>query len=282
MKSFSRFNLSRLVTLGVLSAASLSVAQAGLIVNLGTLDLELGPDAHTTRELDLANTGDKPAEVSVFAADWTQDENGAVDAVDPSTSKAPDSATGWIGVSPQRFTLKAGEKKVVTVSLATPKNAAAMPLKEYRSMVFSETSDTQSAPSSAPGRELRVRMISRIGTKIFLRNPQGPANLDCAVTKIEEGKRDGKRGLEIRAANRGNLHIQSDASKVAFRNTDGATVETLAVPPFSILPGHERIVFVELPEPGKSKLEPGKQYNALAVIDYGGSDLVAGELELTY
>jgi hypothetical protein len=75
------------------------------------------------------------------------------------------------------------------------------------------------------------------------------------------------------------VHIQSDASKIALRDQAGATVETLPISPFSILPGHERTVFVELPEPGTSKLEKGKTYNALAVIDYGGSDLVAGELE---
>src|SRR5439155_5592595 len=127
------------------------VAHGGIIVNLGTLDIELGPDGRTTRELEIANTEEKPAEVSVFAADWKQDENGAVEAVDPSTEKSPDSATGWIGVNPQRFVLKKGEKKIVTVSLATPKDAALMPLKEYRSMVFAETSDTK-AQSAAPGR----------------------------------------------------------------------------------------------------------------------------------
>jgi hypothetical protein len=97
-----------------------------------------------------------------------------------------------------------------------------------------------------------------------------------------EAARDGKQGLEIHASNRGNVHIQSDASKVAFRNQAGATIETVPISPFSVLPGHQRTVFVELPEAGKSKLEKGKKYSALAVIDYGGNDLVAGELEFTF
>jgi P pilus assembly chaperone PapD len=278
MKSFSRRWLSGPVTLGVLSAAFLCVAHAGVIVDLGTLDLELGPDGRITRQLEVTNTDDKPAAISVFVADWKQDENGAVEAVDPSTAKSPESATGWIGVSPQRFVLGKREKKIVTVSFVMPKYAALMPLKEYRSMVFTETSDTQSQ-TTAPGRELRIRVIGRIGTKIFIRNPQGLAKLDCEVTKVAEATREGKRGLEIHTSNRGNVHIQSDASKIALRDQAGATVETLPISPFSILPGHERTVFVELPEPGTSKLEKGKTYNALAVIDYGGSDLVAGELE---
>lgn len=275
MKNFSRFWLCGL---NVLFAAFSPIAHAGIIVNLGTLDLELGPDGRTTRQLEIANTEDKTAEISVFVADWTQDENGAVEAVDPSIARSPESATGWIGLNPQRFVLKKGEKKIVTLSLVMPKDAAGMPLKEYRSMVFTETSDTQSQ-TAAPGRELRVRVIGRIGTKIFIRNPQGLAKLDCAVTKVAERTRDGKRGLEIQTTNQGNVHIQSDASKVAVRDRSGTTVETLPISSFSILPGHERTVFVELPEDGKSKLEKGKTYNALAVIDYGGSDLVAGELE---
>ena len=281
MKSFSCFCLSRLVTLALLSAVFLPVAHGGIIVNLGTLDIELGPDGRTTRQLEVANTEEKPADVSVFAADWRQDENGAVDAVDPSIEKSPESATGWISVNPQRFVLKKGEKKIITVSLAMPKDAGSMPLKEYRSMVFAETSDTKSQTAAA-GREVQVRIIGRIGTKIFVRNPQGPMKLDCEVTKIEQATRDGKQGLEIHTSNRGNVHIQSDASKLAFLDQAGVKLENSPIAPFSILPGHQRTVFVELPETGKSKLEKGKKYSALAVIDYGGSDLVGGELEFTY
>ena len=281
MKSFSRFCFSTIATLAVLSGACLSAAHAGIIVNLGTVDLELGADGRTTRELEIANTAEKPAEVSVFVSDWTQDENGAVEAVDPGTKKTPESATGWIGVSPQRFVLKKGEKKIVTVSIATPKDGALMPLKEYRTMVFTETSETKEQTAAA-GRELHIRIIGRIGTKFFIRNPQGPTKLDCAVTKVEEATRDGKRGLEIQTSNRGNVHLQSDASKLALRDQTGATIETLPISPFSILTDHERTLFVEFPDAGKSKLEKGKKYNALAVIDDGGSDLVAGELEFTY
>jgi P pilus assembly chaperone PapD len=255
-------------------------ADAGIIVNLGKLEFELGPNGRTTRQLEVANTDNKSTEVTVFVSDWAQDENGAVEAIDPSKAKAADSASAWIGVDPQRFVLQQGEKKIVTVSIAAPKGP--LPLKEYRSMVFTETADTRPAQTAAPGRELQVRVINRIGTKIFLRNPQGEAKLDCEVTKVAEATRDAKRGLEIQVANRGDLHLESDNSKVSFRNAAGVTVETQPVSPFSILPGKTRTAFFALPEPGKSKLEKGKKYNALAVIDYGGNDLVAGELELTY
>lgn len=279
--NISRSLFVRLVASMALAAAVLPRGTAGgVIVNLGKLELELGPNGRTTRQLEIVNTDNKPADVSVFVADWSQDENGAVEAVDPSKTKAPDSASAWIGVDPQRFVLQKGEKKNVTVSIATPKGA--LPLKEYRSMVFTETAETRAPQIAAPGRELQVRVISRIGTKIFLRNPQGQTKLDCEVTKVAEETRDGKRGLEIQVANRGDVHLESDNSKVAFRNAAGVTVETAPVSPFSILPGKTRNAFFELPEPGESKLENGKKYNALAVIDYGGDDLVAGELELTY
>jgi hypothetical protein len=282
MKSFSQLSLARACAVILAITASLPIAQAGVVVNLGKLIIDLGPDGRTTRELEIVNTNDKAEKVSVFAADWRQDENGAVEAVDPSTEKAPDSATGWIGVNPQRFVLQKGEKKIVTVSLATPKGAAAMPLKEYRSMVFAETSDTSAQKKAMSGRELQVRVISRIGTKVFVRNPQGSAKLDCAVTKVEEKTREGKRGLEIRTINRGNVHIQSDNSKLAVRDGTGRTIESFPVSAFSILPGHERTIFWEIPDAGTSKLEKGKKYNALAVIDYGGNDLVAGDFEFTY
>ncbi|HKR54179.1 MAG TPA: hypothetical protein VJR93_07520 [Chthoniobacterales bacterium] len=276
MKSFSSLSCY-----GVLvSLTLLSDARAGIVVNLGKVVIDLGQDGHAKRELEVANTDNRTADVTVFAVDWNQDINGAVEAIDPSINKAPDSATGWIAVNPQRFLLKKGEKKIVTVSLDTPK--APMGLKEYRSMVFAETTDERPAETTAPGREVRIRTISRIGTKIFVNNPAAAMKLDCAVTKVAEVTRDGKRGLEIQTANNGNVHIQSDNSNVVFRDQAGKSVASLPVPSFSVLPGQKRTVFFELPEPGKSKLEKGKKYNALAVLDYGASDLVAGELELTY
>ncbi len=280
MKNQFRY-LLRLCALATLSFSFLSQAGAGIVVNIGKVVLDAGPDFRSTRQLEIANTNDKPAEVNVFASDWTQDKNGAVDAVTPE-QKAPDSATAWVSVNPQRFTLAKGERKIVTIAIATPKSAAEMPLKEYRTMVFTETSDLRKSEASTPGRDLQVRVIGRIGTKIFLRNPPLPTKLDCEVTKMEETTRDQKRGVLIEVRNAGNVHIQCDSSTIAFRNAAGATVATLPLPAFSILPGHTRSLFFELPEAGKSKLEKGVKYNLLAVIDYGGTDLVAGELELTF
>jgi len=278
------FSLSPLLTLTLIlffSCGHPQSAHAGLIVNLEKIVLELAPDGQATRQLEISNTSDKPAEINVFAADWVQDENGAVDAVDPRTAKAADSATGWITVNPQRFVLNKGEKKVVVVSFALPKTASEMPLKEYRSMIFTETTETKEQTASS-GREVRIRMVGRIGTKVFVRNPAGQARLDCEVTNVKETSREGERGLEIQVANHGNEHIQSDGSQVAFRDNTGATIDTLPISPFSVLPDHRRTVFLELPQAGKSKLEKGKHYSVLAVIDYGGSDLVAGELGFTY
>jgi P pilus assembly chaperone PapD len=274
-------SLSRICALATLSFSLLSQARAGIVVNIGKVVLDAGADFRTTRQLEIANTNDKPAEVTVFASDWTQDKTGAVDAVTPE-KKAPDSATAWISISPQRFTLAKGERKIVTIAIATPKSAAEMPLKEYRTMVFTETSDTRKAEASTPGRDLQVRVIGRIGTKLFLRNPPIATKLDCEVTKMEETTQDGKRGVLIEVRDGGNVHVQCDSSTIAFRNAAGATVATLPLPAFSVLPGHSRSLFFELPEAGKSKLEKGTKYNLLAVIDYGGTDLVAGELELTY
>ena len=210
VKSFS--SLSRHCVL--VSLTFISGAHAGIVVNLGKVVIDLGPDGHAKREIEVANPDNRTADVTIFAADWKQDENGAVEAIDPSTNKTPDSATGWIGVNPQRFLLKKGEKKIVTVSLDTPKEP--MGLKEYRSMVFAETTDERPAETTAPGREMRIRTISRIGTKIFVNNPATAVKLDCAVTKVAEETRDGKRGLEIQTANNGNVHIQSDNSNVVF------------------------------------------------------------------
>ncbi len=257
-----------------------SSARGGIIVNIGELVVDLAPGARTTRQLEIANTNDKPAEISVFPAYWKQDENGAAEAVEASAEKPADSAAEWIGVNPQRFVLAKGEKKLVTISIATPKTGTER--KECRAMIFTETNDTAKSAAAGSGRELQVHVIGRIGTKVFIRNPQVATKLDCEVAKMEEAAPDGKRSIVIRLRNNGNVVVHSENSSIAFRNAAGSVVETFPLPPFSVLPGQPRVVAFELPAPERSKLEKEKQYNALAVIDYGGSDLVAGELALKY
>ncbi len=276
----ANYSIRSLVLALLAFCAAIVPARAGIIVNIGELALDLGPDARTTRQLEIANTGDKPAEISVFASDYTQDETGAVEAVEAKDPHAPDSATRWVNINPERFVLQKGEKKVVTLSIATPKGPLALP--EYRTMIFTQTSDTTKSQESALGRELQVHVIGRIGTKLYVRNPQVPAKVDCDVVKMEETMHDGRRALSVRVHNNGSVHLRSDTSTVAFRDDSGVVVETLPLPAFSALPDQFRTIFFNLPEPGKSKLQKDKRYNALAVVDYGGGDLVAGELPVQY
>ena len=75
--------------------------------------------------------------------------------------------------------------------------------------------------------------------------------------------------------------MKSENSTVTLRAPGGETVATIPIAAFSILPGKSRILFCELPKAGESNLKAGRKYSALAVIDYGGADLVAGEYEFT-
>ena len=71
----------------LVSLTFISGAHAGIVVNLGKVVNDLGPDGHAKREIEVANLDNRTADVTVFAADWKQDENGAVEAIDPSTKK---------------------------------------------------------------------------------------------------------------------------------------------------------------------------------------------------
>ena len=72
--------------------------------------------------------------------------------------------------------------------------------------------------------------------------------------------------------NSGGRHLLTHGS-IEFHSMDNATSATMVIPDFPTLPGSERIVRIPVP----NTLRPG-QYTALGVLDFGGSEVVAGHL----
>jgi hypothetical protein len=82
-----------------------------------------------------------------------------------------------------------------------------------------------------------------------------------------------KRQISVLFHNTGGTHLLSKG-RLEFRRIDNSLAAQVAIPEFPTLPGATRKVLVDVP----AGLTPG-DYVVLALIDFGGAELVAGQID---
>jgi hypothetical protein len=82
-----------------------------------------------------------------------------------------------------------------------------------------------------------------------------------------------KKQIAIRFHNTGGMHLLAKG-RLEFRRLDNSLAAEAPIPEFPTLPGATRKVMVDIP----SGLAAG-DYVVLALIDFGGAELVAGQID---
>lgn len=129
-------------------------------------------------------------------------------------------------------------------------------------------------PRTVAGRN--VAYVIRTATKIYVQPPSLRAKGEVTALTIGAGKPDSAgivaNELTVEFENTGQKHLTTPG-EVQFRRPDNSIAATVKLPISYTLPGAKSAIKVALP-----KLAPGR-YIVLAVLDYGGDELAAGQIE---
>jgi hypothetical protein len=101
-----------------------------------------------------------------------------------------------------------------------------------------------------------------------------PATL--STTPVSTGantSRTTKRQISVRFHNTGGMHLLAKG-RLEFRHLDNTVAAQVPIAEFPTLPGATRKVLIDVP----SNLLAG-DYVVLALIDFGGAELVAGQID---
>ena len=219
----------------------------------------------------VTNQGDKPVTIRGHLKDYRVDREGKPHELEAGTVER--SCSKWLLVSPALFTLGAKEEKRVRATLELPEGVNGT----YWAYLFFEQ-------VSKP--EPRIQKKGAATFSLFVKQ-RWQINIKETVPETAE-----KRGqisdmnlvlhdnngpeINVEFTNTGNV-ILSCRGQVQIRGGDGKTVDSFQLAKggdFMVYPGGTRI----LKTIALDKLPPA-EYIALAIIDYGGEELVAGELE---
>ena len=253
-------------------------AEAQLAVD--RVDLTLVPRSATQQNgvITVTNSTDRPVAATVYTADWDRDELGANRFYDLGT--LPQSCGSMVRVFPRTVSLPPQSAQTLQVMVQGGDSLAAA----CWSIVFIET-----RLPTPPGEARQLSYVLRTGVKVYMVPPgltrdglvedmrvqtaAAPPQANGSLARpAAAGSAAPRQRLEVVFRNSGATPLLARGS-VEVRRPDNSLAATLPLDEFPTLPGVRRRLALDLPE-----LSSGR-YVALALIDFGGAEIVAGRLE---
>ena len=223
----------------------------------------------------LTNTSDKPVQATISRADWDRTESG--DNRFLASGASGKSCGAMLSVSPLSVRIEPHTSRVVRLAVQT--NAALT--RECWDIVFVEE-----VPQRASSKGNSLQYIFRTGVKVYVAPPglardaavEDMAVVDAPVAKPAVASKPAaagaaKRQISIRFHNTGGMHLVAKG-RLEFRRLDNTLAKQVEIAEFPTLPGSTRVVLVDVPTD-----LPAGDYVALALIDFGGAELVAGQID---
>ncbi|MCC7054534.1 MAG: molecular chaperone [Gemmatimonadaceae bacterium] len=249
-------------------ATVIVAAPARAQIAVDRLELFLRPTAPDGRSglLMVRNEGSERSQAVVKVEDWDRATDGTNRFFAAGTQ--PGSCASALRVFPSTLSLAPGESQAIRVDIDSA--SAGRIRAECWNVVIVQA---QQPVKQAGGRTLLYTL--RTGMKVYV-TPDGlTAEGEVTDLQIEAAAR-GDTGAAPKARvtfrNTGALHVAAQG-RLEIRREDNSLVAVAALPAMHALPGAEAVVTVRLPA-----CPPGR-YTVVAIVDYGGAELAAGELE---
>jgi hypothetical protein len=238
-------------------------AVAGISFSVSPIRMELAgnPGGSHADAIEVHNEGDEPVRIRIVMNDWYLSETGT-----PIFQKAgtqDHSCAAWLKINPVDFLLQPGEKKVVRYSVSIPPDT--VPGGYWGAFVF------QTLPIVKPGQKAdAVSLKGNIASIIYVTAGNPPVKGDIIDMNFET-KENGAT-ISTRLQNTGTVPFRIKG-ELKITDAEGNTVASYDFTDAPVLAGFTRTFSQRIEEP----LSPG-DYTALATIDLGTGDLLAGEL----
>ena len=251
-------------------------ASAQLLVDPLEVTLLTVGGERVASSFSLTNTSDAPVQATISRSDWDRVESG-------DNRFLPAGSTGkscgqMLSVSPLSVRIEPHTSRVVRLAVQTD---AAL-TRECWDIVFIEE-----VPQRSTTKGNSLQYIFRTGVKVYVAPPglsrdgaiedmqivdaqpkSAPATRTAGTATLPA-----KKQVAIRFHNTGGMHLVAKGH-LEFRRLDNSLAREVPVEEFPTLPGATRKVLVDIP----ADLAAG-DYVVLALIDFGGAELVAGQID---
>jgi P pilus assembly chaperone PapD len=270
LESFASSRLFTYCTLAIALAASIvapATSHAQFAIDKTELFLSPADSAARSGILTVRNEGATRAQATIKIEDWDRAEDGGNRFFAAGT--LPQSCAAALKLFPLTLSLGPGESQAVRIDMDAA-GARSLGNRECWSVVLVESAVPE---TNASGRTLIYRL--RTGMKVYVM-PSGLSAdgqvSDVAIHAASSPTAGANDTVEVAFQNTGSKHVVG-RGRVEIRRPDNSTAAVVDLPLAYALPGATMRVRAALPA-----LAVGK-YVVLAVMDYGGSEIAAAQLE---
>jgi P pilus assembly chaperone PapD len=264
----------------VIGVAFSQPASAQLLVDPLEVTMITAGTNRVSASFSLANNSDKAVQATITRQDWDRAENGDNRFLAAGTSGA--SCGPLLTVSPLSIRIDPHATRVIRLGF---QSGAALS-KECWDIFFIEE-----VPQRASVRGNSLQYIFRTGVKVYVAPPgltrdgavegmdvedvtvPATASSTSATRTASVASAATKKQVSVRFHNTGGMHLLGKG-RLEFRRLDNSLAMQVPIAEFPTLPGATRKLMVDVP----SGLAPG-DYVVLALIDFGGAELVAGQID---
>jgi hypothetical protein len=213
-------------------------------------EVNIDPGKTTTVKAKIRNRSNETLPIEVRLEDFlAKGEEGQVEL----SSNSPYSVISWAKVTPQTFSLAAGEEQEVTATVTAPSDAAGG---RFGSFVFSVKPEATEGAAASVAQEV---------ASLFLIKVSGPVDEKLTVKSISAPafSEFGPVPVNVGFTNSGNVHVKT-YGLVNVTDMFGKKVADIVVPGTNIFPNADRVITAEL----KDRFLFGN-YTATALMYYG-------------
>ncbi len=257
MRIRSLFHTFSKMMVGTLLLALAAPASADLALDVqpARYEFQVAPGTEQTVPITVRNVGTADVHVVATVNDFTLTANGAYGFLPAGSLKW--SAGKWVSINPREFDLPPGTFQQIRYSVDVPHGMSG----EYSSLVFFTT-----RPTRKPG---AFGVAERVGSKIYVL-VNDTAKVSGEITDVTTRPYAGGQQYAINFKNTGNIHLYLNGHIDIKQG--GSVVDQITLPKDTLVErGGMRVIDGQ----GK-RLQPGS-YQAVAIVDYGGTSLVAGQ-----
>jgi P pilus assembly chaperone PapD len=255
-------------------------ASAQLLVDPLEVTIVAAGTNRVPASFSLSNTSNEVVQASITRSDWDRIENGDNRFLPAGSSGT--SCGSMLSVSPLSIRVEPHTSRIVRLAVQT----GAAVTKECWDIFFVEE-----VPRRAASKGNSLQYIFRTGVKVYVAPPGLPRDgaienmavedvaakpatpLKTPVATVASAPPVTKRQISVLFHNTGGMHLLAKG-RLEFRRIDNSLAAEVPISEFPTLPGATRKVMIEIP----SGLTPG-DYVVLALIDFGGAELVAGQID---
>jgi hypothetical protein len=243
-------------------------AQVGLGLSPMRVELDLKPGDNHSGALDLTNEVGAILRVRGELLDFHIDETTTPQFNRNLPGEAANSCRQWLTANPMDTEVDAGQHLIIRYTIAVPKTAT--PRSYYCAIGYTTMPPADRIKQT--GMRSAVRIVASIYVTVGQPNLQG--EISGLLYEPVPGAKDGTWRAVLVLKNRGDYHFRP-AGTVELYSSSGATLETIQIPAYPVLPQREQryVLPAEIPNPADVR-------KLKAVVDLGGKETQESSIDV--